>query len=100
LITTPCFPSYQSAHATGSNAARRIAERLFGGEGLRSIEVSNPAVPGVSFHYTRFSEITTDIDDARVYGGIHYRFDQKAGARQGKRVADYVYTTQLRPRTP
>jgi hypothetical protein len=54
----------------------------------------------VSFHYTRFSEITTDIDDARVYGGIHYRFDQKAGARQGKRVADYVYTTQLRPRTP
>jgi len=100
LITTPCFPSYQSAHATGSNAARRIAERLFGGEELRSIEVSNPAVPGVSFHYTRFSEITTDIDDARVYGGIHYRFDQKAGARQGKRVADYVYTTQLRPRTP
>jgi hypothetical protein len=97
LITTPCFPSYQSAHATGSNAARRIAERLFGGEGARSIFVANPAVPGVSFHYTRFSEITDDIDDARVYGGIHYRFDQKAGGRQGKRVADYIFKTQLRP---
>ena len=33
LITTPCFPSYQSAHAAGSNAARRIAKRLFGGRG-------------------------------------------------------------------
>jgi len=97
LITTPCFPSYQSAHATGSNAARRIAERLFGGEEARSILVANPSVPGVSFHYTRFSEITDDIDDARVYGGIHYRFDQRAGGRQGKRVADYIYKTQLLP---
>jgi len=36
--------------------------------------------------------------DARVHGGIHYRFDQKAGARQGRRVvADYVYMNQLRP---
>ena len=100
LITTPCFPSYQSAHATGSNAARRIAERLFGGEGARSIVVSNPAVPGITFHYTRFSEITHDIDDARVYGGIHFRFDQEAGARLGKSVADYILKTQLRRHTP
>jgi hypothetical protein len=99
LITSPCFPSYQSAHATGSNAARRIAERLFDGEVARSMIVSNPAVPGLSFHYKRFSEITTDIDDARVYGGIHFRFDQKAGARQGQRVADYIFKTRLRPST-
>jgi hypothetical protein len=98
LITTPCFPSYQSAHATGSNAARRVAERLFGGEGARNIVVSNPAVPGVTFHYTRFSEITHDIDDARVYGGIHFRFDQEAGARLGKSVADYIVKTRLRHR--
>jgi hypothetical protein len=98
LITTPCFPGYQSAHATGSNAARRIAERLFGGEGARSIVVSNPAVPGVRLHYTRFSQITHDIDDARVYGGIHFRFDQEAGARMGKSIADYIVKTRLRRR--
>jgi hypothetical protein len=38
-----------------------------------------------------FDEIAADIDDARVYGGIHFRFDQEAGARQGRRVGDYVY---------
>jgi hypothetical protein len=99
LITTPCFPSYQSAHATGSNAARRIAERLFGGEGMRTIVVSNPAVPGVTLRYKRFSEITDDVDDARVYGAIHFRFDQEAGARLGKSVADYILKTKLRHRT-
>jgi hypothetical protein len=72
---------------------------LFDGEVARSIVVSNPAVPGVSLHYKRFSEITADVDDARVYGGIHFRFDQKAGARQGQRVADYIFKTRLLPST-
>ncbi len=100
LITTPCHPSYISAHASASAAGRRIAERLFGGEGVRSIVLTHPAVPGVTLSYGQLSAITDDIDDARVYGGIHFRFDQKAGARQGKRVADYVFKTQLRRRTP
>src|SRR5207248_3199095 len=30
LITTPAFPSYASAHATLSGAAREVLERLFG----------------------------------------------------------------------
>ena len=30
FITTPCFPSYPSAHGTLSNAAREVLERLYG----------------------------------------------------------------------
>jgi len=66
LITAPCHPSYPSAHASGSGAGRRIAERLFGGERVRRIVLSDPAVPDVTLTYTRFSKITADIDDARV----------------------------------
>jgi hypothetical protein len=29
----------------------------------------------VLLKYTRLRDITSDIDDARVYGGIHLRFD-------------------------
>ena len=54
-------------------------------------------VPGVALYYKRFSEITDDIDDARVYGGIHFRFDQEAGAVQGRRIGSYVYKHTLRP---
>jgi hypothetical protein len=48
-------------------------------------------------HYTSLKQITDDIDDARVYGGIHFRFDQEAGARQGWRIGRYVYRHLLRP---
>jgi hypothetical protein len=58
--------------------------------------MANPAVPGLTFHYTRFNQITDDISDARVYGGIHFRFDQDAGADLGRDVATYVYRHNLR----
>jgi hypothetical protein len=40
----------------------------------------------VTLHNTTLGDHTDDINDARVYGGIHFRFDQHAGARQGRRV--------------
>jgi hypothetical protein len=94
LITTPSFPSYPSAHASASYAGRRIAEKIFGAGRLR-ITLSHPGIPEVILDYTAFDEITDDIDDARVYGGIHFRFDQEAGARQGRRVGAYVYRHNL-----
>ena len=95
-IGTPCFPGYGSAHATASYAAREVAEALLG-EDAPSISLSSAAVPGVVLHYTSFEDITADIDDARVYGGIHFRFDQRAGARQGRRIGTWLSTHLLRP---
>ena len=58
--------------------------------------MSNPAVPGVTLRYRTFNQITDDIDDARVYGGIHFRFDQDAGAALGRAVGTYLYKHNLR----
>jgi hypothetical protein len=93
-ITSPCFPSYPSAHATLSNAATEVLERIYTSR-RHSIVLSNAAVPGVILNYTKFKQITADIDDARVYGGIHFRFDQESGADLGRRVGNYVYRHNL-----
>ncbi len=97
FVVTPSFPGYPSAHASASYAARAVLERVFPHEKCRAIILSHPGVPGVVLPYTSFSAITEDIDDARVFGGIHFRFDQVAGARQGKRVGAYVHHEHLRP---
>jgi hypothetical protein len=95
-IVTPCFPGYGSAHASLSNAARDVLERLYGPR-HHFITLSNAAVAGVTLQYENFEQITHDINDARVYGGIHFRFDQDIGAEQGRRVGAYVYRHILRP---
>jgi hypothetical protein len=89
FVTTPCFPGYPSAHATLSNAAREVLEQLYTPR-RRSLILSNAAVPSITLRYRKLKEITDDIDDARVFGGIHFRFDQEEGADQGRRVGQYV----------
>jgi hypothetical protein len=95
LIATPCFPSYASAHGSSSGAAREVLERTFGGR-QHFITLSNPAVAGVTLQYTNLKQITDDIDDARIYGGIHFRFDQEAGAKLGRQVGIVVQRNTLR----
>ena len=96
LIATPAFPSYASGHATVSGAARRVLERAFGKRG-HEITLTTPTLPAVVLDYTALDQITDDIDDARIYGGIHFRFDQEVGARQGKHVGSYILENYLRP---
>lgn len=95
LITAPCFPGFPSAHAGLSGAAREVLEQLYGAQ-RHSLTLSNPAVAGVTLQYRKLKEITDDIDDARVYGGIHFRFDQEEGAELGRRVGEYVVENSLR----
>jgi hypothetical protein len=95
FIPTPCFPGYPSAHATLSNAGREVMEEIYG-SGPLSISLTNAAVPGVTLNYTTFTQITDDIDDARIYGGIHFRTDQDAGSGLGRKVGQYVYNHNLR----
>jgi hypothetical protein len=96
LVFTLPFPSYPSGHASFGGAARAVLERMFG-EGGHRITLNNPAAPEIVLHYTSFKQITDDIDEARVAGGVHFRFDQEAGAAQGKRVGEYILRHWLRP---
>ena len=96
LITTPPFPSYPSGHASAGGGAREVLESLFGESG-HSITLNNPLLPGVVLNYTAWEQITDDVDDARVYGGIHFRFEQEAGSRLGLRVGSYILQNHLRP---
>jgi membrane-associated phospholipid phosphatase len=96
FIVTPCFPSYPSNHGSAANAAAAVMRRLYGEAG-HSMTLSNPAVPTILLQYTSFRQITNDISDARVYGGIHFRTDQDAGVLLGVAVGKAVYEHNLRP---
>ena len=53
-------------------------------------------MPDIVLQYTTFKQITGDISDARVYGGIHFRTDQVAGERLGQAIGKAVYKNNLR----
>ena len=91
-IVTPPFPAYPSGHACAAGAAREVLERIFGPDG-HAIELTSATAPGVTFRYASFKAIADQIDDARVYGGIHIREDQEVGGELGRKVGRSVYET-------
>jgi hypothetical protein len=95
FVTTPCFPSYPSNHGSAANSAAEVLRRIYG-EGGHFMTLSNSTVPDIVLQYTTFEQITDDISDARVYGGIHFRTDQDAGERLGDAIGKAVYKNNLR----
>jgi hypothetical protein len=106
FISTPCFPSYPSNHASGTNGGLEVMRRLFGAAG-HDITITNtvPALGSlpattITKHYTQLQKIADDVDDARVYGGIHWRFDQVGGNDLGRAIGSEVAKNHLRPIHP
>jgi hypothetical protein len=98
FISTPGHPTYASGHATVSGSAVAVLERIFGKDGhaiTLTATLTNPSQV-IGLNYTSWEEITDDVDDARIYGGIHFRFDQDAGAHQGRHVGRYILRNYLR----
>jgi hypothetical protein len=106
FISTPCFPSYPSNHASGTNGGLEVMRRLFGAAG-HDITVTNTvpalgALPSktITQEYTQLQKIADDVDDARVFAGIHWRFDQVGGNDLGRAIATEVAKNHLRPIHP
>jgi hypothetical protein len=56
-------------------------------------------LPGVTRHFDGFWQAAEEEAMARIYGGIHYRFDQQAGQQVGLSVAEFVFANFVRPRS-
>lgn len=96
LLKTPPFPSYASGHSTFSGAAATALARFFGSDAIRFNLVSD-GTPGVIRSYDGFWAAAQEAGRSRIYGGIHYEFDNQEGLRMGREVAEYIARHFLLP---
>lgn len=88
VVTTPNHPEYPAAHGCLSGAVTEVLASYFGTDEFHFTMTS--AAPGLLQpvrSYDRFSQALTDILNARVYGGMHYRNSTIFGAGLGKQIA-------------
>ena len=62
-----------------------------------SLTSTNPLAVQNPRTYSRFSDAARDVVDVRIYQGIHFRFADTAGRRQGRHVAKWAFKHFLRP---
>jgi hypothetical protein len=97
FVVTPPFPEYVSGHACYAGAAKYVLERFFGRAADKDITLVSSTLPGVSRTYTSFQQIADEIDNARVWGGIHFRFSVELGRKLGENVGRFGTIHHLLP---
>src|SRR5262249_17118630 len=63
----------------------------------KDITLVSSTLPGVSRTYTSFQQIADEIDNARVWGGIHFRFSVELGRKLGENVGRFGTIHHLLP---
>jgi hypothetical protein len=100
LLPTPSFPAYTSGHAAFSQASADILELYFGTDNVMFVSTSNNANLAVGERqrvFTSFEEAADEAGMSRIYGGIHYSFDNLEGQLLGSQVANNTFNSVLLP---
>jgi hypothetical protein len=90
LINTPPFPSYVSGHSTFSAAAGSVLALTFGDDYAFCSAQEGVSDP-ISRCWTSFSEAVHEAGRSRVYGGIHWGFDDVWGEDMGRRIGERAF---------
>lgn len=94
LTPTPPFPSYTSGHSTFSRTAADLLSAFFGSD---SINIMFAGDFGEVRHLTSLDAAANEAGLSRIYGGIHFDFDNIAAQESGAQIAEWVYFNHFRP---
>jgi hypothetical protein len=94
LLTTPNHPEYPAAHGTLTSAMAELFSEFLGTDAINlDLHGFDPAGPAGNLnavhHFATAQDLRTEIINARLWGGLHYRFSSEAGVKLGREVAQY-----------
>lgn len=106
LLLTPPFPAYTSGHSTFSGAADAVLTQLLG-DNVRFSSTSDPqnapsqrpiaADQIVTRSFGSIREAAEEAGMSRIYGGIHFNFDNTAGLAAGRAIGSTTVANFLQP---
>ncbi|MBS0579251.1 MAG: vanadium-dependent haloperoxidase [Proteobacteria bacterium] len=94
LAVTPGHPEYPAAHGCVTEAVMDALTAYFEDD---EVPYSvNSVVTGTTHSFNSFEDVVAEVDNARVYGGMHYRHSVKEGNRLGRMVTEYMLRNHFR----
>jgi PAP2 superfamily len=90
LLSTPGHPDYPSGHCAFTGAAVAVLQHFFGDDAtIAATSVTWPTL-GITRSWKTFTELSNEVTDARVWGGIHTRTADEHADQLGRKVAEYA----------
>jgi hypothetical protein len=99
LVPTPPYPGHPGNMACLGAAQARVLDRIFGHDDVGfDVTWTGTTGPNVTKHYDGFRQLADDGGFARIWGGIHFRFETLASFGACTRLGDYAADNVLRAR--
>jgi hypothetical protein len=97
LITTPNHPEFPAAHGSITGAESQLFSDFLGTDAIdldiHGFDAGGPTGNlNAVRHFATADDLRAEIVNARVWGGMHYRFSGEAGVKLGREVAGYDLT--------
>ena len=96
LLITPPHPDYPSAHCIAAGAVAQVLRDLLGSDEVKFSYVFPPGL-GMMRSYTSLAQIEKEMEDARVFAGIHFRSTNEHSTELGRKVGAFAVANHLRP---
>ena len=74
-----------------------VLESQFGKDTVPTITMVSPTAPGVTRSWTRISDYVHEVDNARIWGGIHYRNSTRVGEEMGNMIGELAVKSFMTP---
>jgi hypothetical protein len=96
LVRTPNHPEYPANHSCVTTSFASTVDNLLG---PANFAITVPAAPAAApdRQYTSSTQLITEIANARIWDGVHFRYSTDAGTTIGRSVAHYDYQHGLQP---
>lgn len=88
LLATPAHPEYPSAHASITGAMSEVWRLYLGTKDIGVTIYGGPAFDQQR-SFATVDDLNDEVQNARIWGGLHYRFSVEAGTALGTKVARY-----------
>ena len=94
LIATPNHPEYPAAHGSRTGAESVVFSTFLGTDAINvDLHGFDPTGAAGNLnavkHYAAAADLRSEIVNARLWAGVHYRFSGEAGVNLGVAVAEY-----------
>src|ERR1700722_19558463 len=91
LAVTPGHPEYPANHGCVTEAVMDAMAEFFETDEMPFSVTST--VTGTTHSFDSFEDVVKEVDNARIYGGMHFHNSVKEGNRLGRMVTEYVLKT-------
>lgn len=100
FIDTPMHPEYPCAHCIVAATVGTILEADIGNGPVPALSTTSPTAKGVERTWTTLDDFVQEVNNARIYDGVHYRTSTEVGAAMGRQVGRLAIARYLEGNRP